>query len=286
MTHIAITFRTMTSTDIPSAMELCRTTQWNQLPCDWEFLLQHGAPGCRVAEHEGRLVGTVSTASYEDRFAWIGMMLIAPEMRGQGIGTQLLQQAIALLPDFPSIRLDASPAGYPLYRKLGFADEYTLSRLELTTPKQEKLSGHTVARPMQREDLPAVFAWDRQVFGANRSHLLEWMFTGAPEYAWVIEEKNKLVGYLFGRHGFGFEHLGPVIARDQKLAEQLVIAGLQQQTHKPFVIDAWQELPAWRAWLEAIGFREQRPFTRMFYRANPFPGLPQNQFGILGPEFG
>lgn len=25
---------------------------------------------------------------------------------------------------------------------------------------------------------------------------------------------------------------------------------------------------------------------RMFYRNNPFPGLPPKQFGILGPEFG
>lgn len=286
MTSMAITFRTMTQADIPRGMELCRAAQWNQRPSDWERILQLSPQGCRVALFDERVIGTVTTIQYEDRFAWIGMMLVAPEMRGQGIGRELMEQVLALLPDLPSIRLDASPAGYPLYRKLGFEDEYTINRMELTARHQEALLGKTAARPMQPEDFPAIFAWDRQVFGANRSYLLEWLFTDALEYAWVSAEQGEITGYIFGRHGFVFEHLGPIVARDQRIAQELVAVALQQQTHKPFVIDAWQELTAWRTWLEAVGFREQRPLTRMFYRANPFPGLPQNQFGILGPEFG
>jgi hypothetical protein len=42
----------------------------------------------------------------------------------------------------------------------------------------------------------------------------------------------------------------------------------------------------WLQWLAAIGFIEQRPFTRMYRGVNRFPGVPEKQFAILGPEFG
>jgi len=77
-----------------------------------------------------------------------------------------------------------------------------------------------------------------------------------------------------------------VMAQDKETARQLVSACLSRHTGKPFIVDASHHESDWSAWLESIGFREQRPFTRMFYRDNPYPGLPAKQFGILGPEFG
>jgi hypothetical protein len=91
---------------------------------------------------------------------------------------------------------------------------------------------------------------------------------------------------MFGRHGFKFEHLGPVVAHDQQTARQLVAACLSRQTGRQSILDASHHEPDWRAWLVCIGFREQRPFIRMYYRDNSYPGLPPKQFGILGPEFG
>ena len=139
---------------------------------------------------------------------------------------------------------------------------------------------------MTRDDLPAVAIFDRQVFGADRRLTLEWMFDGAPEYAWVIEERGQIAGYMFGRRGFNFEHMGPVVAHDQQTARSLVSACLNRPAGKPFILDASHCETGWRSWLESIGFREQRPFIRMFYRDNPYPGMPPKQFGILGPEFG
>ncbi len=279
-------FRIMTAADIQRGLELTRVARWNQLSRDWELLLKLNPSGCRVALLENQVVGTVTTVRYENRFAWIGMVLVDPAARGQGIGTQLLQQALELLSDIPSARLDATPAGHPLYCQLGFQDEYGLSRMERVAAPPHYFQQTIAARPMQAEDLPGVAAMDREIFGADRRVTLEWMFAGAPEYAWVIAQQNEIAGYAFGRHGFAYEHLGPIVARDPFIAQQLVVACLQQQSHKPFVIDAPEHSAEWRAWLASAGFREQRPFIRMFYRANPYPGLPQNQFGILGPEFG
>ena len=103
---------------------------------------------------------------------------------------------------------------------------------------------------------------------------------------WVIEQEGQITGYCFGRHGYTAEHLGSVIAHDQASARQLVSACLHQQAGSKFILDATHYEANWRAWLESIGFREQRPFMRMYRGENNYPGLPEKQFGILGPEFG
>jgi hypothetical protein len=219
------------------------------------------------------------------------MVLVDPAERGQDIGSRLMSEAMGVLEDMPSIRLDATPAGHKVYRKLNFSDEYHLSRMETVVSNESPSSENLMiqgnpARLMTREDLPAVAILDREVFGADRRVTLEWMFDGALEYAWVVEQRGQISGYTFGRHGFNFEHLGPVIAHDQQTARQLVSACLGRQAGKSFVIDASHHETDWRSWLESIGFREQRPLIRMFYRDNPYPGLPAKQFAILGPEFG
>ena len=281
-----VCFRDMTPADIAAGLALTRAARWNQTERDWGLFLRLSPEGCRVAVVDERVVGTVATARYEDRFAWIGMVLVDQAERGQGIGSRLMAEALDVLKDMPSIRLDATPAGHAVYQKLDFIDEYRLSRMETVVSSEGLTHGRNPARPMTKDDLPAVAIFDRQVFGADRRLTLGWMFDGAPEYAWVIEERGQIVGYTFGRRGFNFEHLGPIIAHDQQTARRLVSACLNFQAGKPFIIDASHYETDWRLWLESIGFREQRPFIRMFYRDNPYPGLPPKQFGALGPEFG
>src|SRR5262245_64297284 len=110
-----------------------------------------------------------------------------------------MAEALDVLKDMPSIRLDATPAGHAVYQKLDFADEYRLSRMETVVSSAGLILRHNPARPMTKDDLPAVAIFDRQVFGADRSLTLGWMLDGAPEYAWVIEERGQIVGYAFGR---------------------------------------------------------------------------------------
>jgi GNAT superfamily N-acetyltransferase len=276
----------MTPADVAVGLELTRAARWNQTESDWRLFLRLSPKGCRVAVMDERVVGTVATARYEDRFAWIGMVLVDAAERGQGIGSRLMSEALEVLKDMPSIRLDATPAGHPVYQKLDFVDEYRLSRMETVVSSAGLELRRDPARPMTKDDLPAIAVFDRQVFGADRSLTLGWMFDGAPEYAWVIEERGQIIGYTFGRRGFNFEHLGPIAAHDQQTARRLVSTCLSRQAGKPFIIDASHCETGWRSWLESIGFHEQRPFIRMFYRDNPYPGLPPKQFGILGPEFG
>ena len=284
-----VSFREMRTEDIEAGLRLCRASHWNQTSRDWELFLKLSPHGCRVAVKDGQVVGTVTTVNYENRFSWIGMVLVEPAERGQGVGSLLMSRALDVLNDSPSVRLDATPAGHKVYQKLNFSDEYGLCRMETVVSSDGFAHHSNTPRPMEQKDISSVADKDRKVFGADRRAILEWVFEGASEYAWVVEdpaEHGAIIGYTFGRHGFNFEHLGPVVARSQQTARELVSACLSQHAGRRFILDASQSEPDWRSWLESVGFREQRSFIRMFYRDNPFPGLPSQQFGILGPEFG
>ena len=213
------------------------------------------------------------------------MLLVHPGAQGRGVGAVLLGHATAELSDVASIRLDATPAGHFLYRKHGFIDEAPLTRMEAVTHIVGQSQG-TGAEPLTRAALEEVCAIDRDVFGAPRADLLEWMLEGAPEYGFMIRRDGRVRGYLLGRHGHAFDHLGPIVAEDVRTAVELTGMCLSRHPGRPFVIDSASEAPEWRQFLEQIGFREQRPYVRMFRGGRGMSGMRREEFAILGPEFG
>ena len=279
-----IKYRTMHADDIPEGLKLCRKAKWNQLESDWQIFLQHSPGACMVATFHDQIVGTVTTIRYGHSFSWIGMVLVDPDFRRQGIGQQLLQEALQLLQAEETVKLDATPAGREVYLKLNFVDEYPLTRMNRMLT--EEIFHSAGARAIQKDDLPRLVEFDSRIFGANRSSLLQWMWETAPGFAFMIEEENEIKGYCMGRYGHDFIHIGPVIALNISIAQDLLIAALNKCAGSPVIIDVLHFEPEWMAWLKDIGFTEQRNFIRMFRGTNRFKGVPENQFAIIGPEFG
>jgi GNAT superfamily N-acetyltransferase len=283
--HRDIAFRPMRHADIDGGLRLCRLAGWDQVRRDWQWFLEGPDTSAIAAVDQDKVVATSAAIRYGTRFGWIGMVLVHPDAQGRGVGAAVLQQAIDQLSDMPSIRLDATPAGRLLYQKHDFVDEYPLMRMESTSVSASD-SARTVARPMTRGELSEVATMDAAVFGAPRANTLEWMYDGAPEFAFVAERAGNLCGYLLGRHGHQFEHLGPVVADDVSDAIDMVRGCLARHRDQSFVIDAPHHSRHWIRFLEDSGFHAQRPYVRM-YRGGRSPfGQPQNEFAVLGPEFG
>ena len=278
-----VSLRPMRAADVADGLRLCRAAGWNQLARDWEQFLALTPDGARVAESGGRVVGTVATMRYGARFGWIGMVLVDPAHRGHGIGTRLLDEGLSLLGDLPLARLDATPAGYPLYLRRGFVEESRLQRMQAIVP--EGLAVPAAIDPMAPADLPEVAALDEPAFGAGRAAMLRWMLEGAPQYAWVARSAGRLAGYVLGRRGHDFEHLGPLVAPDVETARRLATACLRAHAGRAFVADVPEHATAWLQVLESLGFRALRPLIRMSKGAAPVP-RDRSQFAILGPEFG
>ncbi len=272
--------------DVPSGLALCRSATWNQLSRDWEIFLTLDPEGSRVCiDDDENVIGTVTTLRYSHHFSWIGMVLVDPAHQRKGIGLKLLEQALEILKNEDSVKLDATPAGRQVYVKLGFEDEYSLSRMSAPSVNTQHLVAST-ATALEHDDLDSVKLFDQKVFGADRLPLLRWMLEGAPELAFKVAEGDQLRGYCFGRPGYRFTHIGPVIAMNGEVARELVSSALRVCGNKPVILDSPHHNGSWSTWIRLLGFSELRPFVRMYKGKNHWPGVPGNQYAILGPEFG
>lgn len=279
-----VLIREMTVSDIPAGLSLCRASRWNQTERDWHYFLTAAPHGALVAVEDGMVIGTVATLPYGP-FAWISMVLVDPAARHRGIGTLLLDRGLALVPEGVAARLDATPAGEVLYRRLGFVAEYGLTRLFLDVRRPGLARAHG-ARPLAIADWPALYEMDARAFGASRASLLERLAHDAPEYAWVAEREGRLQGYLFGRHGYVREHLGPLVVDTPETAGLLLETCLAANPDRKIFLDVRDDQRAWRARLAELGFVIERPFLRMCRGRLTTLDQRSPVYAITGPEFG
>jgi len=286
---IPVKIRVMELSDMDSLMKLKNAEGWNQTENDWELLIRYQESVNLVAIQDDRIVGSVTAINYANKVAWIGMMLVDKEFRGRGIGKLLLNEAILKLKNCASIKLDATPAGRPVYSKLGFLDECALYRMihpSVTVIPQK--TGSVEAVQAMPEDLPELVRFDKAVFGADRASLINYLYKNYPELAWLIREENKVVGFCLGRRGTNFTQIGPVNASSDKVAKSLIRSAFNNLSGKAVVVDIQGNKTKIIQWLEACGcgFATQRPFSRMYLHSNPHPGIIENQYMMCGPELG
>ena len=289
----------MTPGDVDAGLRLCRQSRWNQVARDWEPFLDKARGSAHVAiTEQDEVVGSVATIRYPaspaspgvPTLAWVAMVLVDPELRGRGIGTSLLEQGLASAADVTTVGLDATPLGQRLYERLGFCVEETLTRMEgaagpVAVAVEADSPDAPPVRPMTPEDLVAVARLDAQATGLERSHMLRWLRDGAPQLARVATDGAGVTGFVLGRRGHLFDHVGPVVATSVGTAVRLIRACMQHQEH-PLIVDLVDGQHGLRAAAEALGFAAQRPFTRM-YRGDWRPAAGRRlAFAVIGPEFG
>jgi GNAT superfamily N-acetyltransferase len=282
--------RAMTKADICPAQRLKEIAGWNQTKIDWERFLEASQAGCFAAELDGQVCGTAATISFENRFAWVGMVLVDPACRGRGIGTKLLQQAIEYLDAqrIPCIKLDATPQGRPLYEKMGFLPEYEIERWTLRrspVPVNELLDAGQ-SQGFSRGLLEEICETDRTVFGADRSFLLKSLHQQTPDFTAGIKTAGTLQGYTFGRKGSFADQLGPWMAIDPATARKLLQRFFDLSVRDALIVDCLKSNNVAGELLRSFGFSYTRPLTRMYRGDNAHPGRVERLCAILGPEFG
>lgn len=278
----------LTVDDIPRALELCRHAGWNQLHDDWLRLIEHEPNGCFAAEVDGQLAGTVTTTRHGTQLAWIGMMLVDEHFRRQGIGTQLMTASLEYLraAGVGCIKLDATPAGQPVYERLGFQYEAAFHRWARESDQPAGHVGESLGDSQNspsRIDAATCFSeglleLDRIAFGADRSSWLCQLAAGSR----VVVRPG---GYGMLRPGFLANYLGSVTAETPEVAKEIIGKLLSDAIGLTFWDVPHGNLDAVQL-AQSFGFEPVRDLTRMVIGSNPVTPAMNLQYALTDPGTG
>lgn len=277
----------LAATELPDAEALVREAGWNQVAADWEIFRALGT--VYTARIGQRVVATAATLPYGE-FAWVSMVLVAGEQKRHGLGTRLLKHCISALSAEGRVPvLDATPAGRPLYRALGFEETWGYHRLARQDAAPIREDAHPaegmIVRPITDVDWAALCATDTAAFGADRCALLQRLRGRLPAAELIAERHGRVAGFLLGRNGRSASQIGPLVAENDDVAHALLARALAT-LHGPVYVDFADSKTRLRKWLEECGFAAQRPLTRMLLgRASGFDDETRT-YAVVGPEFG
>ncbi|MGC3026602.1 GNAT family N-acetyltransferase [Burkholderia sp. DN3021] len=202
-------YRRFTAADIPAAHALSMALRWPFRLEDWQFSADTSI--AFAAEESGAVIGTAMCWKFGADRASIGHVIVSSAHQGRGIGRELMETLLEELG--PRITfLHATPAGLPLYEKLGFhvcgsLDQYqgNVSRpAAVALPDGERLRAGTPA------DLRCLVELDARASGLERDALLSALLTRGESV--VLERDGEIVGFsVLRRFGRGYL-IGPVVA--------------------------------------------------------------------------
>jgi GNAT superfamily N-acetyltransferase len=209
--------------DAALCAELSRRVGWPHRREDWEFVigLGHGVAGLR----DGKLVASALWWPYGESHATVGMIIVAPEQQGAGIGKRLMQALLAQA-EGRSLMLNATVAGEPLYARLGFRPcggvrQYHGHVLAVAAPE---LGARERLRSASAADLSVLEGLDRQASGLPRGPTLAALLQCGE--CLILERAGQPVGFSILR-AFGRGHvIGPVVAANDADALTLIACWL------------------------------------------------------------
>jgi len=252
---------------------------------DWRRYLSLEPDGCFLAIYNDKPAGTVTTISYGRKFGWIGMLLVHPSMRRNGIGTALLHKAMDYLKNIgvETVKLDATLVGKMVYVPIGFLEEYNINRRQ-GIGTINNCNEFPLIEPDKMQD---IIDFDANIFGFRRGNVLERLAIENPDLGFVSRSHSGCVqGYIMARKGLNAYQIGPWISVSRTVAEELFVLMLNKLQNEKIFLDVPDVNEKGINIVEKHGFNVQRKFTRMFLGSNSYPGKPVIIYATSSPEKG
>lgn len=277
------TLRPMHAGDLPAMHGLAQQMSWPHRAEDCAQLLAFGA-GIAAVDRDGSTIGVGLRWSFGE-VGTIGLVLVAPDRQGRGIGRALMN---ALIADSGSrtLMLNATAEGLPLYEKLGFVST-GLVRQHQGRPSQESALPAAPDVPLRRAvpaDRAQLCAIDAAAFGADRSPLLGRLLADGD--AWVVDHAGRPAGFAvlrpFGRGMI----VGPIVAPREDEAIALAAAAATAAPPGVLRVDIPAKAEQLAAWLTAAGLPASDTVTVMLRGSWPAVGKGPQRFGLALQAWG
>jgi hypothetical protein len=275
--------RTMTRDEVALAIAWAADEGWNPGLHDAESFRTADPAGFFVGEWHGEPVASISVVKYGATFAFLGLYIVVPELRGRGLGYALWQHGMASAPG-RQVGLDGVVAQQPNYRKSGFALAWRNVRYEGRGLGRTARPGSVV--PLEGLPFDAIESYDAPFFPAPRTAFLRaWIAQpDASALGWV--EDGELRGYGVIRRCRSGWKIGPLLADSEAIAEGLfeALAG-QASAEEPVFLDLPEPHAAALALARRYEMRSVFETARMY--TGDAPALPmQRVYGVTTFELG
>lgn len=276
-TELQIEYRRMMEGDLPAAHALSQAVRWPHRLEDWQFVHRLGTGF--VAECEGKVVGTALCWAFGRDHGSLGMVIVSPDAQGKGIGRELMDRVLQELGGRSTL-LNATPAGQPLYERLGFVATGHVHQHQGTVfePGMAVPPAGERIRPIGASDGPKLARLASRALGMPRATVLDALRKAADGV--VIDSGGEPVGFAFQRRfGRGYA-IGPVVAPDAERARALIGHWLGVRAGAFVRIDV-HESSGLSPWLAELGLEHVDTVITMVRGESPHADEGVRQFAIL-----
>ena len=241
-----------------------------------ELYLEVQPDGFVGAEADGRLVAVVCAVRYP-AFAFVGSMGVRADHQGRGIGGRLLRHLLANLDRqrCTPIRLEATDAGYPLYVRTGFVDEWETS-VYRRDPAAPAPAPRGPVEPVTAGVLDEVLALDGAAFGTDRGPVVAGALRRWPGRAFLARDaRGRAAGWILAQP----DRIGPWVATDAAAAERVLAAAVALPFETPPSVGVPASNTAAAVALAQAGFTRLRRTRRMRRGPGEVGGRPAEIWG-------
>lgn len=253
--------RRLSAAEVHLALDWARQEGWNPGRFDAACFYAADPEGFLTALHDGEPAAVISVVRYGPAYAFLGLYICRPNLRGRGYGHRVWDAGMAHA-GARTVGLDGVPAQQPNYAKSGFVLAWRNARYRGLG------GGEPVAGLVDLDTVPfdLISRYDRQTFEADRSRFLRFWVAQPEAVRLGVVRDGALVGWgLLRPCAEGFK-IGPLFADDQATAERLLDGLLAHAPGQPVFLDVPEpNLAANRA-------AEQRGMTPVFETARMYAG--------------
>jgi GNAT superfamily N-acetyltransferase len=271
----------MTRAEAETALDWAAAEGWNPGLNDAGVFHAADPEGFLLAEREGEPLGCISAVAYGPGFGFLGLYIVRPPARGQGVGGRLFRAGVERLGG-RVIGLDGVVAQKESYRRFGF-------RLAFTSLRRAARGGGEDpggCRELGPGDGKAVAALDRACFPAPRSGFLEAWLSQPGATALGAPGAGGLAGYGVMRPCRQGCKIGPLFALEPAAGRRLLLALLSRAPAGAEVFwDTPLNNPHAVALARELGLDTVFETARMYLHGQP-EWHPERVFGVTTFELG
>ncbi len=256
--------KNMSKEDIPFAVRLADTMDWNQAEEDFKFMMKLESKGCFVLFRDSERVGIVTTISFGN-IGWFGNLIVTEQHRKKGAGSLLASHAVKYLKhnNVETVGLYAYTDKVPFYERFGF--KYDSHFIVLSgNGFSSQIDSHI--REGGKADIQKIIDYDCSCLGFSRRKLLEPILLDSDNLCHIYENR-KMAGYAIAKVYQRMAEVGPMVCHQgcNEIAIKLLKAILNGLNGLAISMCISKKQAALLSILKWHGFGEKFRVARMFH---------------------